>query len=223
MFLSVESYLKRDAAKQMLETYESVEHKIGKGRVESKIIRGDTIPVIVDMANKSDYDLIIMGTQGANGLAEVFTGTNTNGVLKKSKKPVLAIPAGYQYKPIEKIVLAVDQKSLSSSAIIMPLIKIAQKTQAHIGIFHKDHGSEFKGIDPALQKLLDTIEYSYHYDLDEDNLKESINQFVKDYKAEMLAMVRRQRSFLEQVFHVSATTKEVFNSSVPLLILQDRE
>lgn len=222
MFISVESYLKKDAARQMLETYEMVEKKLGKERVESKIIRGDTIPVIADMANKSDYDLIVMGTQGASGLEEIFTGTTTNGVLKKSKKPVLAIPEGYRYSSIQNIVLAIDQKGISVSRILSPLIKIAQKADAHVRIFHKDLGDDDKGIDPSIELYLEAIEHSFHYDLDDDNLNASINQFAKDYKADMLVMVRRQRSFLEQVFHVSATTMEAFSSPVPLLILMDQ-
>jgi nucleotide-binding universal stress UspA family protein len=222
MFISVESYLKKDAARQMLETYEVVEQKLGKGRVESKIIRGDTIPVISEMANKKDYDLIVMGTQGASGLEEIFTGTTTNGVLKKSQKPVLAIPQGFPFSSIQNIVLAVDQKGLSVSKVLSPLVKIAQKADAHVRIFHKDLGEDDKGIDPSVEMYLEAVEHSFHYDLDDDRLNESINQFVQDYKADMLAMVRRRRSFMEEVFHVSATTKEAFNSSVPLLILMDQ-
>lgn len=222
MFISVESYLKKDAARQMLKTYEMVEKKLGAQRVESKIIRGDTIPVVADMANKNDYDLIIMGTQGASGLEEIFTGTTTNGVLKKSKKPVLAIPEGFRYAPIKNIALAIDQRGVSVSKVMSPLIKIAQKAEAHVRIFHKDLGNDDKGIDPSIEIYLDSVEHSFHYDLDDDNLNESINQFVKDYKADMLAMVRRQRSFLEEVFHVSATTREAFNSPVPLLILMEQ-
>lgn len=222
MFISVESYLKKDAARQMLEIYERIEKRLGKERVESKIIRGDTIPVISDMANKSDYDLIVMGTQGASGLEEIFTGTTTNGVLKKSQKPVLAIPEGFSYAPLKNIVLAIDQKGLSVSKVISPLVKLAQKANAHVRIFHKDVGEEDPGIDPSVEIYLEAVEHSFHYDLDDDQLNESINQFVKDYKADMLAMIRRRRSFLEEVFHVSATTKEAFNSPVPLLILMDQ-
>lgn len=222
MFISVESYLKKDAARQMLETYEMMEKRLGKDRVESKIIRGDTIAVISDMANKGDYDLIVMGTQGASGLEEIFTGTTTNGVLKKSQKPVLAIPEDFQFAPIKNIVLAIDQKGLSVLKVLSPLIKIAQKSDAHVRIFHKDLGENDKGIDPSVEMYLEAVEHSFHYDLDDDHLNESINQFVQDYKANMLAMVRRRRSFLEEVFHLSATTKEAFNSPVPLLILMDQ-
>lgn len=222
MFISVESYLKKDAARQMLETYEMVEGKLGKERVESKIIRGDTIPVIADMANKDDYDLIVMGTQGASGLEEIFMGTTTSGVLKKSKKPVLAIPEGYQFDSVRNIVLAIDQQGLAVSKILSPLVRIAQKAEAHVRIFHKDTGKSDLGIDPSIEMFLESVEHSFHYDLDADHINESINQFVKDYKADMLAMVRRQRSFLEDIFHVSATTKEAFDSPVPLLILMDR-
>ncbi len=221
MFISVESFLKKDAARQMLEVYEFVEQYLGKERVDSKIVKGDVVAVITNMANKQDVDLVIMGTQGASGLAEVFTGTNTNGVVKKSRKPVLAIPENYQFRPLQNIVLAVDQQGISFSKILKPLVTIAQQSDALVRIFHKDTGEEDPGIDPSVEMFLESVEHSFHYELDTDNLNESINQFVVDYKADMLCMIRRQRSFMESVFHVSATTKEVFECSVPLLILQE--
>jgi hypothetical protein len=36
-------------------------------------------------------------------------------------------------------------------------------------------------------------------------------------------MIRRKRSFLERVFHLSATTREVFQIRIPILVLQDNE
>jgi len=65
------------------------------------------------------------------------------------------------------------------------------------------------------------VEHSFHYELDRDEVNESINSFVKDSAADLLCMLRRPRGFMEEVFHVSATTKEVFDSPVPLLVLKD--
>ncbi len=222
MFISVESYLKKDTARQMLELYEMVEAQLGKENVDSKIVKGDTISVIANIANHQDFDLIIMGTQGASGLAEVFSGTNTNGVMKRSHKPVLAIPENFKFQPIREIVLAVDQQGISFSKILKPLVTIAHQADAKVRIFHKDSGEPEPGIDPSVEMFLETVEHSFHYELDTENLNESINQFVLDYKADMLCMVRRQRSFIENIFHVSATAKEVFDCPVPLLVLQDQ-
>ena len=222
MFLSVESYMEKDAAKQMLATIHRVEPRLkGGATIESKIVRGDAVPVITDLAEKGGFNLIIMGTQGASGLKEIFTGSITNGVMKQTHTPVLAIPNGYQYQPVNTIVFAVDEAGISHPGVTAVLVKLARAFEAKVHVFHQGLSSKDDGIDPTVDIFLDGIPHSFHYELDEQNINESINGFVGDYQANLLCMVRRQRGFLEEVFHVSATTREVFNSPAPLLILHD--
>lgn len=222
MFLSVESYMEKDAAQQMLDAMKQVEPMLrGGASIESKISRGEAVPVITGLAKTGDYGLIIMGTQGASGLKEVFTGSITNGVMKATQTPILAIPNEYAFRPIDTIVFAVDEEGISHPGITSALVKIARAFEAKVHVFHQDIGSRDDGIDPTVDIFLDGVGHSFHYELDEQNINESINSFVKDYQANLLCMVRRRRGFLEEVFHVSATTREVFNSPVPLLILHD--
>ena len=222
MFLSVESYMEKDAAAQLLATMNRMEPLLHEGAtIESKILRGEAVPVITDLAEKGDYSLIIMGTQGASGLREVFTGSITNGVMKSTRTPILAIPSGYRYRPVNTIVFAIDEEGISHAGVTSVLVKLARAFSSKVHVFHQDLGSRDDGIDPTVDIFLDGVAHSFHYELDEQNVNESINSFVNDYQAKLLCMVRRQRGFLEEVFHVSATTREVFNSPVPLLILHD--
>ncbi len=221
MFISVEAFMKKDAANQMLPSYEKASSRLGKKRVESKIIRGNTISVIANMADKEDYDLILMGTQGASSLAEIFAGTVTSGVIQKSKTPVLAIPEGYKFQGIHNIVLAIDQKGPSLFDILSPLLKIIEKTQAHLFIFHQNVEEEIQGIEGVVDQYFNAVEHSFHYDLDKEDINQSINKFVSDYQAQILCMIKHNRSFIEGIFHLSATKTEVFNSPVPLLVLKD--
>ncbi|MCB0565158.1 MAG: universal stress protein [Phaeodactylibacter sp.] len=222
MFLSVESYMEKDAAKQMLAAIQRVESRLKNGAtIESKIVKGDAVPAITELASKENFSLIIMGTQGASGLKEIFTGSITNGVMKQTNTPVMAIPSGYQYEPIKAIVFAVDEAGISHPGVTAVLVKLARAFEAKVHVFHQDLGSKDEGIDPTVDIFLDSIGHSFHYELDEQNINESINGFVEDYQANLLCMVRRQRGFLEEVFHVSATSREVFSSPVPLLILHD--
>lgn len=222
MFLSVESYMEKDVAKQMLSAINRVEPMLkGGASIESKIVRGDAVSIIAETADSGNYSLVIMGTQGASGLKEVFTGSITNGVMKASRTPILAIPAGYTYRPIDTIVFAVDEEGISHPGITSVLVRIARAFDAKVHVFHQDLGSRDDGIGPTVDIFLDNVGHSFHYELDEQNINESINSFVEDYRANLLCMVRRRRGFLEEVFHISATSREVFNSPAPLLILHD--
>jgi len=222
MFVSVEKYMEKDAAENLLSIINKIEPKLRNGAsIESRLVQGDAIPIIRDIADKSRYDLIIMGTKGASGLKEVFTGSITNGIIKSATTPVLAIPDDFDYQPIDRLVLAVDEAGVSAPGVTATLAKLARGFDAHIHIFHQSNRMQKDDIDPAKDIYLEGLETSVHYELNGEDPVESILEFVEEKGAGLLCMVRRKRGFLEQVFHVSATTKTVFDSPVPLLVLKD--
>lgn len=222
MFVSVSNFMKKDAFNQTLEAIKSVQPKLQNGvTIDSQILRGHNVDLITDFARRNHYDLILMGTQGASGLQEIFFGSTTNAVLKQSEVPVLAVPAGYRYAPVEKIVLAIDEEGLQHQEMIEPLRKISKAYDAPVCVFHQSAEFERDGIDPSIDNVLCDLEHSFHYELEKERVNESINDFIVDCGAQLLVMVRRQRGFLEEVFHVSATSRKVFNTPVPLLILKE--
>ena len=222
MFISVEHYMKEDAAEHMLRLMTTIEkHLVNGAMVETKIIRGDAVDVIAELADKSDYDLVVMGRQGASGLREQLFGSTTIGVIRKAETPVLVVPVDCRYKPFKTIVLALDQKGISYSGRLSALLQIAKAYEAKIHIFHKDDGDSDKGMDPSINLYFEGIDHSFHYELEVDNLVESINQFAEDYGANLLCLIRREREFLQKIFHKSVTKREILSSTVPLLILHD--
>ncbi len=222
MFVSVESFIKKDAAEELLRRVHQMEPRLRDGSpLSTQLLRGGTAQVIADLADGQGYDLIIMGTQGASGLREIFLGSTTNAVINEADTPVLAIPSGHSYQPIKEIVFAVDDEGIGHAGILKPLVRLSKQLQAPVRIFHQALDFDRDGIDPSVDLFLDEVEHSFHYELDREDINQSINDFVASTQAQMLCMLRRKRGFLEEVFHSSASTKEVFNSPVPLLVLKD--
>jgi nucleotide-binding universal stress UspA family protein len=222
MFISVESYMEEDARKDLAEMIRETLPKLKNGAsIKHKLYRGDAAPVIASVADKENYDLIIMGTQGASGLKEVFTGSTTNGVIKASHTPLLMIPEGFTYRPVKSAVFAIDQNEISGKKVVTPLVKMAKTFQTKINIFHQDTGGKDTGIKAKIREYLDPVEASFHFSLDRQQITASIDEFVEEMHADLLCMVRRKRSFLENIFHQSVTTEEAFHSQIPLLVLHD--
>ncbi len=57
----------------------------------SKVTHGTPRNVILEAAELSDYDLIVMGTHGRTGLAHLFLGSTTEGVVRRAPCPVLTV------------------------------------------------------------------------------------------------------------------------------------
>ncbi len=224
VMISVESMMREESEADMAVLLDKMRPKLRNGAtIEGKVTRGDAVGSISRTAAAGGYDLIIMGTQGATGLKEVFSGSTANGVIKHSGLPVLAIPAGFSFKPFETIIFAVDESGLSSAAPMSTLLSLAKTYGAKVRVYHKDTGEDDKGIDPTIDMFLESVEHSFHYELEAESFHQSLGAFTEDYKADLLCMIRRKRSFLERIFHQSATTREVFQIRVPMLILQDNE
>jgi len=56
-----------------------------------RISYGDDGKRIVEVAEKHDFDLIVIGSRGMGAVKEIFLGSTSNYVLHKSKKPILVV------------------------------------------------------------------------------------------------------------------------------------
>lgn len=222
MYMSVEAYMKSGIAKEMLALAKEAEKKLGASRVSTKIVKGSFIEVATEMLHKDDFDLLIMGTEGANGLLESITGTHTSELIANAEKAVLVVPDHCSFKSIRNIVFAIDQHSISSEDTLQPLIAIAQSLEAMIRLYHVDTGEEKTAMDNSIDQVLDAVPHSFHYELNTRNILENIDQFVEEHDAELLCMIRRHRTFIEQLFHNSLTRKEILKGEYPLLILSEK-
>ena len=56
-----------------------------------KVTYGDEGKRIIEVANKNNFDLIVIGSRGRSVTKEIFLGSTSNHVLHKSQKPVLIV------------------------------------------------------------------------------------------------------------------------------------
>src|SRR5204863_4394030 len=81
---------------------------------------------IADKAN--GYDLVIMGTNGADNLFQFFYGSNAYNAILITNIPVLLIPESCPYTEIENIAYAYDYLSERKLPIqqLIPLISMLE-------------------------------------------------------------------------------------------------
>jgi len=80
-----------------------------KAKISTAIIDGSPEQCIVDVAAKSDMDLIVMGARGITGIRSFFIGSVTNSVALSASKPVfITKPPGCNKSKNLKILFATD-------------------------------------------------------------------------------------------------------------------
>ncbi|MGI9546968.1 MAG: universal stress protein [Flavobacteriaceae bacterium] len=177
---------------------------------------------VLSMTDKEGADLVIMGTQGASGAKEIFLGTHTVHVIKKSKKPVIAIPADYQYKVPASILFPTDYEIDYNKEEIGCFLKIAKKMKAKIHVLHVTTGFDLTEMQQAnkskLQSLLEGIDHRFH-DVPSQEIIESINGFQKQNQVDLLVMIQNKHTFLERLFIEPIIKKIGFHVAVPFMVL----
>jgi nucleotide-binding universal stress UspA family protein len=66
---------------------------MGVSRVDRRVLNGGAAAEIVDHAREHDFDLIVMGTHGRQGLSHLLMGSVAERVLRTAHCPVLTVKA----------------------------------------------------------------------------------------------------------------------------------
>ena len=177
---------------------------------------------ICDFAVKQEADLIILGTTGASGAAEILFGSNASSVVSKTQIPVMVIPKGTTYKDLTRIVYATDYNEPEFPSM-MRLIYFAEQYDCPLDIVHVKSESDryFNAENNFFKK--NRAQFSYpnmsFIDLEKGDVVPTINQYVEEKQVGLLVMAKHNRSFFDRLFHSSLSKKMAIHTHIPLLVL----
>lgn len=177
---------------------------------------------INEMVKEKDIDLVVMGTQGATGAKEVLFGTQTVHAIKKATCPVLAIPAEYEYQPIENILLPTDLSIGFKENQLQVLRALSTSTKATLHILHVLHEEKLNKDQEdgkkELAKYFKDVNHDFHI-VKADDVKETILRFPKENPIELVAMINNKHSFFENLFFKPVVHSVGFHIKVPFLVI----
>lgn len=188
-------------------------------KVQYKVIKGDTVDSIRRLVDITGADLVVMGCQGANENQETFLGSTTGAMIKTTNIPVLAIPPRFKFKGITRVVFAAKNTSVRFLGTLEPIIFIKQLFNPHIQLLHLGESSD--PIQEQSFSILQVINDITRYG--NDNFNDSIHEYLTQYHADLLCVIRRKRGFLEKTLGPTRTPVEKFNTEIPILVLIGEE
>lgn len=179
-----------------------------------------------DTLSKEEHaDLIVMGTTGGSQLEEILIGSNTIDVVKHTTCPVLIVPSGATYKPINKIVFACDFKKVGTGTPVYPLKRLLNVFQAELHVLNID--KEGKGLSAGTSEaslLLDTLLEGHHpkyHFVDHSNVVQGIMEFADRENADIILTIPRKHGLFEGIFKRSRTAQLAFHTHIPLLAIHE--
>lgn len=178
----------------------------------------------IEVAQKYNAGLIIMGTHGASGIKKFFFGSNTSIMISKSDIPVLAVPENYKFVPIETISFASDLENLSEE--LKRLLPFVEALKARLEIVYLDYGldSSNKKRKNAENVIKNTgykkIALESQKATIEKTLVDQVKKYLHKNKTDCLVMFTRERSLWDRLFMGSKTEDMSTALQVPLLTLK---
>ncbi|MFZ6012545.1 MAG: universal stress protein [Bacteroidota bacterium] len=188
--------------------------------VVSKLAKLST--VIRDAARK--YDLIVMGSNGAEDLYQFFSGSNTYNAIVKSETPLLLIPEGYTYCEIKSMVYAYDylrERNLPLTRLV-PFIKAVNCRLTVLQVMEEAYSKDAEDDLKELQFIIRNFygdDLNYEYDtIRSSEVSLSINSYILRNQPDVLALCSVHRNLIQSIFHKSIIKNISAISNYPVYI-----
>ena len=182
--------------------------------VKGKVEVGFATERIIELS--FHYDIIIMGTTGANGLFGRLFGSVSTEVAEKSHCPVLLIPPNISFNGYENVIYACDIDGVSDE-VLNEIMTFAKRYNAKLHFVHINDGD--KEIEISLPEDIE-VDCTVN-EIEADSVIKGVNLFIEKKNADLVIIATKQRSFWEGFLHTNHTKEFVLNTKIPLLVYHD--
>lgn len=205
--------------------------------VGAHIAVGNTVPKVLSVAEDEGVDLIVIARRKRGKLEELYAGSETSGLLRRTVRPVLI----YNYisqsgrvgeNPFERLLLALDW-SLSSERAL-DLVLALKGTVKRVDIIHvvseKDIGklskTEIQKLERENKKRLNDVcdvlvkqRSDVRSHLYIGKIEEQIRKGAWEYRATMIVLGTRSKSIWKERWSGSVSHTLAERSELPLLVI----
>lgn len=171
-------------------------------------------------------ELVIIGITGASRMEQIFMGSNALNLVHNSTVPVLIVPPGATYKPIEQIALLCDMKDVAQTIPEENLKRVLAYFKPHVHVLQVNsfldeaETPEYKMEKNAMDQLLQGIPATYAH-TQESSFIAAVHQYCEEKGIDLLITFPRKHGFMSRFFTTSHTEKLAHHSTVPVVALAD--
>jgi len=179
---------------------------------------------VAEVANEVRADLIVMGSRGHSDHDGIFTGSNTEKVVRYSNTPVLVIKSKPGNVNFTNIILACDFSEESISAVKNALELLGELGTNTTLLHINTPNLSFLSTDEIDEKISTFLESAKLKETDvsiarisDHNVEDGLLSFAKRNKADALAMITHGRKGLSHFFGGSISEDVVNHSELPVI------
>ncbi len=180
---------------------------------------------IVDAVNQAvalnNIELIIMGSNGATGAAEVLFGSNALKIIRNVDCPVIVVPEGYNFEKIQSVLLSLNYQYNVSKKLVSVVSEIIEKHKASLKILEiKEDYIELSSQKREGDEIFKEIDFE-HFSIKNLPAAVAINAFEQLIPVQLHIMIVERKGFIDRFIFGSETSTISYGSPIPLLVLHE--
>ncbi|MCY1528239.1 Universal stress protein family protein [compost metagenome] len=196
--------------------------------VKFELVAGDgfLIDEVLELVDKYNADLIVMGITGKNAIEHKLIGSNTLRVASDSTCPVLIVPSEARFKEVKKVALSMKFKAgiLDETPYdhIRNMVRDLNAELVILNVADENHRVNVQNIQSGLTAthlMFDDMNAHIEF-LGEDRVVERVTDYVQEHGIQMLISITHKLGFLESLFKGSVTKQLAFHTHVPLMVFK---
>lgn len=213
----------KEAEKKMKLFKDELEwHVSGKIEIETEVTTGVFFEELKHFCEKINPYTVVMGSQGTTKTERLLFGGHTVNAMKHLNWPLITVPPEASFKAVKKIGLACDFNKVVDTTPIEEIKKLVTDFNAELHVLNT--GKE-KVFDPdviyesgLMQEMLMDLKPNYHFITHQD-VDTGIMEFSEKNQIDLLVVLPKRHSLIEQLIHRSHTKQLVLHSHVPVMAL----
>lgn len=183
---------------------------------------GDVIKTILSAQEKSNADLIMMGTMGDKITDEAIT--NTSKLVLQANCPVISVPYGCSIKEPKDIALVLGGDKIDDKDVLKTLLDIARTfdSRVHVLTIYKESVYAEEAVEENTENLLEYyLEHFYaeHTFNKNQDVEEGILDYIKEKNIDLLTILPRNHTMRSTPSEGRLTKLLTLHSEVPVLAL----
>jgi len=192
-----------------------------KINIRIKNIAGAIHNELEDLCKQKKPFAVVMGTHGNRTIQRFFIGSTTFYAARHLPYPVLVVPAGVRYKPVKKIALASDFKTINTIGLY-EIRTILTAFSATLEIVHVNKDSGEVGKVPIEKSLLENYLKEFHpkfHLINNSSVEKGIELFLQKNNTDLILILPKKHG----PFHKSQSKEFVFHSPVPVITIHEEK
>jgi len=221
----------RDEVEYARRRLKEISHKIYKdfGVKVCDIIRiGQFKKAIGDVALEMDVQLIIMGTDGMQGM-QVITGSHAMKILTKAPRPILIVQQCRLKPGFQNIVVPLDLKDETKQKLdIAVLVAMVFKARIHLLALRESDEFLKTKMDQTVHHVSKylkehKIDFTLNYE-EESHFSDRLIKFAELVSADLITIMNYKEFIVTEIFGVSREQNLITNNAnIPILCVNAKE